>query len=538
MATSTVSSAYSTQNVQLDGSGSSDSDGQINSFSWNQTEGPSVSIINADMPSAEFVVPRLDSPAQVAIQLQVTDDDGASNTSEIVIQVTPAPIQFVVDVSGSEPFTSGQPISLSVNAATLNGSDVVPLSLEWSSSIQGLLATSFGLGQTIDVSLDAGDHVLTLTGDFADLGVIMLEQTIDVLPQMLEVSSFLSTPAAGYTQLMPVVIVTHIPTLDGMILDRSEAVHPIDPPEWKGDSIDDVIAYVDVINTRQKFMLEERSRFRGYKTPSNNPYLGYKIVAHFVFFEPLPLTSRTNPFDPNQQMVDFTALMNRIDGQHWVDNESVREFWFNNYFNNKLQFWESNMSSPTTTDISNSDRFAGDLPVYSKTYIVYGTNYHRTQAEAVHNHGHQVEAMLDHIDRLYTGASEMFWGNFVGVPGFPGPAMIPGRCGWTHQPPNTTIDNGFLDQTVADVDCEDWKPDGSGAKIQVNSTYFASLIYAWPDGNINLPQKAESQFYIWWGQNMPGDQNGIPYNSSTMENWWKIIGDWDATITDQTKLFR
>ena len=34
------------------------------------------------------------------------------------------------------------------------------------------------------------------------------------------------------------------------------------------------------------------------------------------------------------------------------------------------------------------------------------------------------------------------------------------------------------------------------------------------------------------------DQNGIPYNSTTMENWWKIIGDWDATITDQIKLFQ
>ena len=239
-------------------------------------------------------------------------------------------------------------------------------------------------------------------------------------------------------------------------------------------------------------------------------------------------------------MADYAAIMDRIGAQEWVDDEGVREFWLHIYINesNPFQVWESNMSSPTTGDISNSDQFAGDLPVFSKSYVVYGTNYHRTQAEAVHNHGHQIERMLDYVDRLHSGTSGLFWGEFVGVPGFPGPAMIPGRCGWTHQPPNTTIDYGFWDQTLVDVDCEDWKPDGTGAKAAVNSAYFETLSYAWPDGVINIPQKAETQFYIWWGQNMPGDQNGIPYNSTTMENWWRIIGDWDAAISNSTKLYK
>jgi hypothetical protein len=538
IATSSVTSAYSTETVGLDGTGSSDSDGQISSYAWTQTAGPSVSITNADQSTAEFVVPRLEDTAEIRVQLRVTDDDGASGTNEVAIQVTPAPIQFAVDVSGSQPFVDSDPVTLLVTAATLDGSNILPSSLAWQSDIQGSLASSVSIGQSINVTLSYGDHALTLVGDFGDLGVVRFSQDVKVLPRTLPVHTYLSTPAAGYQQLMPVVLVTHIPTQDGVTLDLTEANYSFRPPEWQNNSVDDLIAYIETINIRQKFILEEMSRFRGYKAPGNLPYLGYQVVEHYLFYEALPLDSRTNPFDPNQQMVDFTALMSKIDGQTWVDTGSVREFWFNNYFNEKFQFWESNMSSPTTGDISNSDQFPGDLPVYSKSYVIYGTNYHRTQAEAVHNHGHQIERMLDYVDRLYTGSSDLFWGEFVGVPGFPGPAMIPGRCGWTHQPPNTTVDYGFSDMTIVDVDCEDWRPDGAGTKVPVNSAYFDTLSYAWPNGNINVPQRAETQFYIWWGQNMPGDNNQIPYNATTMENWWRIIGDWDSAISNGTKLYQ
>ena len=537
-ATSSVSAAYSTETVQFDGSGSSDSDGQIASYSWAQTAGPAVTIVNTDQPMSEIVVPRLENAAEIRVRLLVTDNEGATGTSEVAIQITPAPVQFVVDISGAQPLVDSDPVTLLVTAATLNGLDVSPSSLEWASNIQGSLASSVSINQSIDVNLGYGDHVLTLIGDFGDLGVVRLSQDLKVLPRTLPVSTYLSTPAAGHQQLVPVVLVTHIPTQDGVTLDLAEANYAYRPPEWNNNSVADLIAYIEKINTRQKFILEEQSRFRGYKSASNNPYLGYQIVAHYLFYEALPLDTRTNPFDSNQRMVDFTALINKVDGQNWVENESVGEFWFNNYFNDKFQFWESNMSSPSTGDVSNSDRFAGDLPIFSKSYVVYGTNYHRTQAEAVHNHGHQIEAMLDYIDRRYSGNSSLFWGEFVGVPGYPGPSMIPGRCGWTHQPPNTTIDYGYLDQTLVDVDCEDWKPDGSGAKSSVNSAYFQTLSYAWPDGFVNIPQKAETQFYIWWGQNMPGHQNGIPYNATTMENWWKIIGNWDAAISNQTKLYQ
>ena len=52
------------------------------------------------------------------------------------------------------------------------------------------------------------------------------------------------------------------------------------------------------------------------------------------------------------------------------------------------------MSSPLTGDISNSNRDNTDLPIYNSTYTVYGQNFRRSHAEAVHNHGHQLRGNI------------------------------------------------------------------------------------------------------------------------------------------------
>jgi hypothetical protein len=35
-----------------------------------------------------------------------------------------------------------------------------------------------------------------------------------------------------------------------------------------------------------------------------------------------------------------------------------------------------------------------------------------------------------------------------------------------------------------------------------------------------------------------GAGNTIPYNSTTMENWWTFVGDWDAAIAARKRLYR
>jgi hypothetical protein len=191
------------------------------------------------------------------------------------------------------------------------------------------------------------------------------------------------------------------------------------------------------------------------------------------------------------------------------------------------------MASPTTGDISNSNRDPLDLPVLSHTYTVYGMNFRRTQAEAVHNVGHQLEAMFAYVNQRTEGNTNLFWKQFVGQDA--GGAFVTGRAGWTHMPPNTTGHYDYLNATLVKSDIEDWRPDGSGATKPVNVNTWGNLTFPWP-GAMEFPQRVETQWYIYWFQSMPGLDNHIPRGSGEMTNWWCFVGDWDRAIRSNAGL--
>ncbi len=83
--------------------------------------------------------------------------------------------------------------------------------------------------------------------------------------------------------------------------------------------------------------------------------------------------------------------------------------------------------------------------------------------------------------------------------------------------------------TLVESDIEDWTPAGTGQRKAVNASTWGDLVYAWP-GDPNPEQKTESQWYIYWMQNMLGLGNTIPYNQGSMSNWWQFTGDWDQSI--------
>ena len=82
-------------------------------------------------------------------------------------------------------------------------------------------------------------------------------------------------------------------------------------------------------------------------------------------------------------------------------------------------------------DVSNSER-AADMPVCARTYTLYNYSYGRALGEAIHNHGHQIEAVLGHLDR------RGLFADFVGPYGQPSPAV--NSCGNVHFPPNGVSD--------------------------------------------------------------------------------------------------
>jgi hypothetical protein len=355
----------------------------------------------------------------------------------------------------------------------------------------------------------------------------------------------LSTPAPGAVVTIPVIILKYFPTRDGVQLDTAQATD-----YWAPGVITlvDLARNVDAYNHWGKWMLEEGSRFRGYKDPAAVPYLGYKVLKSWTILGQVPVSGTYGtPSGVGGYPVrypDFFQIANDFNFKHYVEDLGVKEIWI--WFGQSampgwpsydaalnlppyfIEFIESNMASPVTGDISNSYR-QPDMPVYASTYVVYCHNLRRTQAEMVHNHGHQLESILKEGSTRQDGNFNLFVSKFSGW-GFNYSVLPIGRAGDTHHPPNTSTDYDYQNATLVSSDIEDWRPDGTGAHSQVNANTWGTLPYSWPAQPFPVPQKVESHWYIYWMQNMPGYQNTIPYLSTTMTNWWEFTADWDGTI--------
>jgi len=72
--------------VTLDGTKSSD-DGKLVSYKWEQTDGPAVDIMNSDEAKASFNAPSLSEDSKLVFKLTVIDDQDASNSDDVTIEV-------------------------------------------------------------------------------------------------------------------------------------------------------------------------------------------------------------------------------------------------------------------------------------------------------------------------------------------------------------------------------------------------------------------------------------------------------------------
>ena len=406
----------------------------------------------------------------------------------------------------------------------------------WSSSDPGV---AFANADGQIVGAEPGSALLTANLNGAQTSLTVKVRAPVLPPRINTISSYLATPATGHLYEIPVVTIRYLPTTDGVNLDTAWApdfasLNPI--------PLSTLEARLDDYDQNVKFMLEEGSRFRGYGSQTPIPSLGYRVVASITVYEPTPpggilQTSQGHPvYGP-----EHFQIFERLGMQNYVNNLGVREIWFwqggldasapsydpsIHLPENFRLMSESNMSSPTTADISNGfDRSNNDLPIYNKSYVVYGQNFRRTQAEAVHNHGHQLEVMFSYINQQQAGNTELFWQKFVGrAANF---SWVRGRAGDTHHPPNASTDYDYLNFTPFNSDIMDWKPDG-GQTVAFSASTYGNIPYAFPVPN--PPQRIESQWYIFWMQSFPGHGNTIPFGNNRMTNWWSFVGDWDASI--------
>lgn len=127
-----------TSTVVLDGQNSSDEDPQtsdapISAYMWQQISGPSVLAgVNTSESSLNFNVPALSSLASAIFRLTVTDQENASTSADISINLLPQSdtIPEVAVIAARDVF-SGEIVTLSGTAQSLSA-DAAPFTPTWS----------------------------------------------------------------------------------------------------------------------------------------------------------------------------------------------------------------------------------------------------------------------------------------------------------------------------------------------------------------------------------------------------------------------
>lgn len=424
---------------------------------------------------------------------------------------------------------------------SLGQTNVPSTAATWSSSNPGV-ATVNAAGEIVGVG--AGTAVLTATYKGVQGSITVNVRAPAMEPRVEVASDYLATPAAGALYEMPVVILRYLPTADGVNLDVAWSPDyyslnpiPLAPLEQNLNQYDQII----------KFMLEEGSRFRGYGSQATPPSLGYRVVAVITVYEPTPpgKVTRLKPDPKNGGSLpmydaDWFQIFERFGMQDYVNKLGVKEVWLSwggvqpeipSYDpaihppENMREGWESNMSSPTSGDISNSNRDNTDLPIYDHTYIVHGRNIRRLDPTTIHGDGHQLESMLIRVNAKQDFSTQLFLQKFVGLSS--SGTWQRGRSGDVHHPPNALDHYDYGNFTPYNSDIMDWRPDGGGQVRPFSAQTLLDAKYKFPN-NLLEPRPLESFWHIFWRQSLPGRGNAIPYGANRLTNWWQFVGDWDG----------
>ena len=389
-----------------------------------------------------------------------------------------------------------------------------------------------------------------------DLDELIVEDVVEEIQwspiQFVDVDPALSTPAQGSEKQINVVVINYVPTNDnGVTVNQNTFPFAGDNGVDPNLTVEEYNKWVLSQNIRTKVGIEEGSKFRGYKN-NNDPYIGINVLKYINVYE-MPKIVREMPGDLFAQdstegyYPDYFKLFESIGLESLVNEHDVKEVWFNR---KSLAVPESNMSSPSSGDISNA-YYGGsqygfsntiqedDLPIYDKTFVVYSHWMHNSYEAILHVRGHQIERQLDVLE-----GGDFLWGKFKGFS--VGPDGRERGCGTVHYPVNATSDYQYNNDHHVLSDIEDWEPDGSGERTLVNSSNWIK--------EINIPYNLPTSYYksetsrdvigndpeggwmIYWFQSIPGHDNNLQYNGLNLKNWWDTIYEWDYHYTQSKRL--
>jgi len=151
--------------VTLDGTGSSDPDGDSLTYAWTQTSGPAVILAGADTPTPTFMPPR---SGVYVFQLVVNDSDNGMSSD--TVQVTATNAQPVADAGPDQTVRKKTPVTLDGSSSSDSDGDSLTCSWTQTSGPAVTLAGADTAAPTFTPSR-SGLYAFQLTVDDGDGGV-------------------------------------------------------------------------------------------------------------------------------------------------------------------------------------------------------------------------------------------------------------------------------------------------------------------------------------------------------------------------------
>ena len=117
--------------VSLDGSGSSDPDGDPITYSWTQTSGPAVTLSGADTATPSFDAPV--GPATLEFELEVCDEEPLCDTDTVVVNVNEPVVENQPPVAdaGADQTVDSEQAGVSLDGSGSTDPDGDPITYSW-----------------------------------------------------------------------------------------------------------------------------------------------------------------------------------------------------------------------------------------------------------------------------------------------------------------------------------------------------------------------------------------------------------------------